>query len=80
MEKYAELREAVEKVELVDAHAHNIVALDSAFPFIGCFSEANGDALSYATHSLCFKVTPTTNPSFRLLLLSPSIYTFFLSF
>lgn len=55
MEKYAELREAVEKVELVDAHAHNIVALDSAFPFIGCFSEANGDALSYATHSLCFK-------------------------
>ena len=69
MEKYAELREAVEKVELVDAHAHNIVSLDSVFPFIRCFTEADGDALSYATHSLCFKVTPG-NPSFLLILLS----------
>ena len=55
MEKYVGLREAMEKVELVDAHSHNIVALDSTFPSIGCFSEANGDALSDATHSLYFK-------------------------
>ncbi|KAK3043030.1 hypothetical protein RJ639_002598, partial [Escallonia herrerae] len=55
MEKFAELREAVESVELVDAHAHNIVALDSAFPFLSCFSEATGDALSYAPHTLNFK-------------------------
>ncbi|KAF8396508.1 hypothetical protein HHK36_018131 [Tetracentron sinense] len=55
MEKYGELREAVEKVELVDAHAHNIVDLDSTFPFIKCFSEADADALSYAPHSLSFK-------------------------
>lgn len=50
------LKEAVEEVEVVDAHAHNIVALDSTFPFISCFSEAHGDALSYAPHSLSFKV------------------------
>ncbi|KAH7512035.1 hypothetical protein FEM48_Zijuj12G0047800 [Ziziphus jujuba var. spinosa] len=49
------LKEAVEEVEVVDAHAHNIVALDSTFPFISCFSEAHGDALSYAPHSLSFK-------------------------
>ncbi|KAK6943902.1 Glutamine synthetase, catalytic domain [Dillenia turbinata] len=55
MEKFAELREVTEKLELVDAHAHNIVALDSTFPFIKCFSEAEGEALSQAIHSLSFK-------------------------
>lgn len=53
---FEELKEAIEKAELVDAHAHNIVALDSSFPFIGTFSEATGDALSFAPHSLSFKV------------------------
>ena len=53
---FTELREAIEEVELVDGHAHNIVALDSTFPFIRAFSEAEGDALSYAPHSLSFKV------------------------
>ncbi|KAK4583073.1 hypothetical protein RGQ29_026022 [Quercus rubra] len=52
---FTELREAIEEVELVDGHAHNIVALDSTFPFIRAFSEAEGDALSYAPHSLSFK-------------------------
>ncbi|CAB4284362.1 unnamed protein product [Prunus armeniaca] len=51
-----ELRKAVMEAELVDAHAHNIVSIDSALPFISGFSEANGDALSYAPHSLSFKV------------------------
>jgi cytochrome b subunit of formate dehydrogenase len=53
---FTELREAIEEMELVDAHAHNIVALDSTFPFISGFSEANGDALTFAPHSLSFKV------------------------
>lgn len=54
--EFAELREAVENIELVDGHAHNIVALDSSFPFINSFSEATDEALSYAPHSLSFKV------------------------
>ncbi|KFK34567.1 hypothetical protein AALP_AA5G162400, partial [Arabis alpina] len=53
--EFKELKEAIEKVELVDAHGHNIVALDSTFPFIGAFSEATGEALSFAPHSLSFK-------------------------
>ncbi|KAL1819524.1 hypothetical protein ACET3Z_014393 [Daucus carota] len=54
-EKYAGLREAVDKAEIVDAHAHNIVALHSSVPFLNCFSEATGDALSFAPHTLSFK-------------------------
>ncbi|XP_045790500.1 protein fluG [Trifolium pratense] len=52
---WSELRKAVEEVELVDAHAHNLVALDSNFPFIHAFSEAQGDALASSQHSLSFK-------------------------
>ncbi|KAL9228092.1 hypothetical protein vseg_003706 [Gypsophila vaccaria] len=55
MEEYAELRKTIEKIELVDGHAHNIVAVDSSFPFIKCFSESDGHALSFAPHSLSFK-------------------------
>lgn len=55
MEKYGELRAAVAAVPAVDAHAHNVVAIDSSFPFLRCFSEAEGDALSFAPHSLSFK-------------------------
>ncbi|XP_073150907.1 protein fluG [Henckelia pumila] len=55
MDRFAELRAATKTAELVDAHAHNIVALDSAFPFLNCFSEAAGDALSYAPHTINFK-------------------------
>ncbi|XP_057983098.1 protein fluG [Malania oleifera] len=54
-QRLSELREAVEKTEAVDAHAHNIVALDSAFPFLSCFSDASGDALSSVPHTLSFK-------------------------
>ncbi|KAJ6742503.1 GAMMA-GLUTAMYLPUTRESCINE SYNTHETASE [Salix viminalis] len=54
--EFAELREAIEKVGLVDAHAHNIVALNSSFSFIKAFTEATGAAaLSFAPHSLSFK-------------------------
>lgn len=53
---FRQLREAIEEVKLVDGHAHNIVALDSTFPFIRYFSEAEADALSCAPHSLSFKV------------------------
>ncbi|KAK8666122.1 hypothetical protein V6N13_006274 [Hibiscus sabdariffa] len=51
---FAELREAIEKIEVVDSHAHNILALDS-FPLINSLSLAAGDALSFAPHSLAFK-------------------------
>lgn len=55
--EFEELRQAIEEVMMVDAHAHNIVALDSSFPFINAFSEAAGEALSFAPHSLSFKVS-----------------------
>lgn len=55
MDGFSQLREAIEKLELIDGHAHNIVAIDSSFPFIKCFSEAHADALSFASHSLSFK-------------------------
>ncbi|XP_058747254.1 protein fluG-like [Vicia villosa] len=51
----SELRKAVEEVELVDGHAHNLVALHSNLPFIHAFSEAQGEALASAQHSLSFK-------------------------
>jgi hypothetical protein len=53
--RYAALRRATEEVAAVDAHAHNLVELGSAFPFLRCFSEAEGDALAHAPHSLSFK-------------------------
>jgi hypothetical protein len=54
--KYAALRRAVDETAAVDAHAHNLVAAASSFPFLRCFSEADGDALAFAPHSLSFKV------------------------
>uniref|UniRef100_A0A453N108 GS catalytic domain-containing protein n=1 Tax=Aegilops tauschii subsp. strangulata TaxID=200361 RepID=A0A453N108_AEGTS len=53
--KYADLRRAAEETAVVDAHAHDLVAAGSTLPFIGCFSEADGDALALAPHSLPFK-------------------------
>lgn len=50
------LKNAVDGAVVVDAHAHNLVALDSTVPFIDCFSEAHGDASAYVPHSLSFKV------------------------
>lgn len=56
---FSELRKAIEEVELVDGHAHNLVALDSIFAFIHAFSLAHGDTVSFSPHSLSFKVTPS---------------------
>ncbi|XBJ23829.1 hypothetical protein VPH35_001851 [Triticum aestivum] len=53
--RYAELRRAVEETPAVDAHAHNLVDTASSLPFLRCFSEADGDALAFAPHSLSFK-------------------------
>lgn len=50
------LKKAVDEAVLVDAHAHNLVAADSTFPFINCFSEAHGDAAAHVPYSLSFKV------------------------
>ncbi|KAJ8753951.1 hypothetical protein K2173_001849 [Erythroxylum novogranatense] len=52
---FGELKETIERVELVDAHAHNLVAVDSSFPFISAFSEAADEALLFAPHSLSYK-------------------------
>ncbi|KAH9327276.1 hypothetical protein KI387_007454, partial [Taxus chinensis] len=49
------LREAVNKIPVVDAHAHNIVPLHSQFPFIRCFSEAQDEATKDVPHTLSFK-------------------------
>ncbi|KAG6522460.1 hypothetical protein ZIOFF_019600 [Zingiber officinale] len=54
-DKYRELKAAVEAVSAVDAHAHNLVDIHSSFPFLHCFSEAKGDALPFAPHTLSFK-------------------------
>ncbi|CAN0926201.1 Protein fluG [Linum grandiflorum] len=53
--EFNDLREAIEKVQLVDGHAHNIVSLDSSFPFINGFSEATAEASSFTPHSISFK-------------------------
>lgn len=50
---FTELRKAVEEVELVDGHAHNIVSIESNLPFIQAFSEASGTS---STRTLSFKV------------------------
>lgn len=56
MEKYGELRKAVENVAAIDAHCHNLVSMNSSFPFLRCFSEAEGEALSDTSNTLSFKV------------------------
>ncbi|KAI3974805.1 hypothetical protein MKX01_028065 [Papaver californicum] len=59
MEKYGDeyevIRETIKKMDIVDNHAHNLVSINSSFPFIKCFSEADGHALSFAPHTLSFK-------------------------
>ncbi|GMJ02959.1 nodulin/glutamine synthase-like protein [Hibiscus trionum] len=45
--EFAELREAIEKIEVVDSHAHNILPLASPPAFT--------DSLTFAPHSLPFK-------------------------
>jgi len=55
---FTELREAIEEMELMDAHAHIIVTLEPTFPFISGFSKANGNTFNLASHSL--SSTPTT--------------------
>lgn len=51
-----ELKKAVDAVEIVDAHAHNIVPIDTDYPFLKLFSDATGDALYNTPHTLNFKV------------------------
>jgi len=50
------IRAVCAQVPLIDAHAHNVVTLDSTLPFLQCFSEARGhEALSSVPHSLSFQ-------------------------
>lgn len=71
--EFGDLRKAIEEVELIDAHAHNIVDLNSNFSFIHAFSEVNGDAVSFSHHSLSFKVPPHFLFSFHLVTLFSSL-------
>lgn len=74
---FSELRKAVEEVELVDGHSHNIVALNStsisgfvqAFT-VGAFVDA--DAIAFAQTSLSFKVI--TSSSMLVQHLAQSLY------
>lgn len=49
------LSEVVDRIPMIDAHAHNIASLDSQFPFLRCFSEAEGEAVKDVCHTLSFK-------------------------
>lgn len=60
------IRAACAQVPLIDAHAHNVVTLDSNLPFLHCFSEARGhEALSFVPHSLSFQVSFFHVPNFK---------------
>ncbi|KEH42148.1 protein fluG [Medicago truncatula] len=52
---FSVLRKTIESVELVDGHAHNLVAVDSNFSLIHAFSLAHGDAVASTQYSLSFK-------------------------
>jgi len=54
---FSVLRKTIEEVELVDGHAHNLVAVNSSFSLIHAFSLAHGDAVASTQYSLSFKVT-----------------------
>lgn len=64
------IRDACLNAPIVDAHAHNVVALDSNLPFLQCLSEARGDeSLSGVPLSLSFQV----RLFFSHLLCSPTV-------
>ncbi|KAK7277447.1 hypothetical protein RJT34_22460 [Clitoria ternatea] len=55
---FSELKKTVDEVELVDGHAHNIVALDSNSAFIHTFTVGafgDPDAIAFSRHTLSFK-------------------------
>jgi len=49
------LRKTLEELELVNAHAHNIISLHSNFSFLHAFFEANGEVLIFSLNSISFK-------------------------
>ncbi len=58
------IRAVCAQVPLIDAHAHNVVELDSNLPFLVCLREARG--LDAVRQSLAFQVV-----FLRLVLLGP---------
>jgi hypothetical protein len=50
------IRTVCAQVPLIDAHAHNVVGLDSNLPFLVCLREARG--LDAVRQSLAFQVLP----------------------
>ena len=54
---HEKIRQTCLTVPLVDAHAHNVVALDSSLPFLQCLSAERGhEALSGVPLSLAYQV------------------------
>lgn len=55
--EHEKIRQICLEVPLVDAHAHNIVALDSNLPFLQCLSDERGhETLSGVPFSLAYQV------------------------
>lgn len=56
-QEHEKIRQICLEVPLVDAHAHNIVALDSNLPFLQCLSDERGhETLSGVPFSLAYQV------------------------
>lgn len=54
---HEKIRQTCLNVPLVDAHAHNVVALDSNLPFLRCLSDERGhETLSGVPLSLAYQV------------------------
>ncbi|MCO5557335.1 hypothetical protein L7F22_010898 [Adiantum nelumboides] len=55
-EEVSLLRERIYTAAIVDGHSHNLVDhRASSFPFLRAFTEAEGDAVQFAPHTLSFK-------------------------
>lgn len=55
--EHEQIRATCSSVPLVDAHAHNVVPLDSNLPFLQCLSDERGhEALSAVPLSLAYQV------------------------
>jgi hypothetical protein len=69
--EHEKIRQICLDVPLVDAHAHNIVALDSNLPFLQCLSDERGhETLSGVPFSLAYQVRHSPSRSSRKIHLS----------
>ena len=70
---HEKIRQTCLKMPLVEAHAYNVVALDSNLPFLQCLSEKRGhEALSGVPRSLAYQVV--SHPCLVLAILQKRVY------